>query len=265
MFTMNGYTVTPNHRQNRRRERPGSRTRRTITRKASVHFDLHEGIIDAHDAEIYLPSHRAKPSPLLRQNFDQNWQRWKARQAEEKAVAEMDRFQAEKEQLLLFGGELGDDELYRLGILYNDNEDLPQDFESSTIACDVPFQQSVPMFTLRQGKPRRSRRLSTWRSSPLHLSLSSLGDDADITRLLSFSPIPMIQLRCTFLSIDTPQSLPPLALECPNHDNTASVSSPHRILGFNSGDWTFIHTPYHADLSSSPSSEPETWILIDDS
>ncbi|CZT49785.1 uncharacterized protein RSE6_10675 [Rhynchosporium secalis] len=214
MFTMNGYTVTPNHRQNRRRERPGSRTRRTITRKASVHFDLHEGIIDAHDAEIYLPSYRAKPSPLLRQNFDQNWQRWKARQAEEKAVAEMDRFQAEKEQLLLFGGELGDDELYRLGILYNDNEDLTQDFESSTIACDVPFQQSVPMFTLRQ---------------------------------------------------DIPQSLPPLALECPNHDNTASVSSPHRILGFNSGDWTFIHTPYHADLSSSPSSEPETWILIDDS
>lgn len=106
---MNGYTVTPNHRQNRRRERPGSRTRRTVTRKANVQYDLHEGILDAHDAVVHLPSDKARPSPLLRQNFDQNWQLWKARQAEEKALAEMDRMQSEQEQLLLFGGELGDD------------------------------------------------------------------------------------------------------------------------------------------------------------
>jgi hypothetical protein len=36
MVITGGYTVTPHHRQNRRRERPGSRSRRTITRKASV-------------------------------------------------------------------------------------------------------------------------------------------------------------------------------------------------------------------------------------
>ncbi|KAL2074756.1 hypothetical protein VTL71DRAFT_8535 [Oculimacula yallundae] len=265
MVTMNGYTVTPNHRQNRRRERPGSRTRRTITRKASVQYELHEGIMDAHDAEVYLPSDKARPSPLLRQNFDQNWQRWKARQAEEKALAEMDRIQSEQEQLLLFGGELGDGELYQLGILYNDNDDLAQDTESNTIACDVPIQQSVPMFIFRQGKPRRSRRRSNWRSIPLYLSLSSLSDDADIARLLTLPPTPTIQHRLISTPMDIPQSLPPLALEFPNHDNTISMSSPHQFHDFNSGDWTFIHTPDHADLSTTPFSEPETWILIDDS
>lgn len=108
-ITMNYYTATLHHRQNRRRERPGSRTRRTITRKASIQYDLHEGVADAHDIEVHLPSDKARPSPLFRQNFDQNWQRWKARQAEEKALAEMDRMQSEQEQFLLFGGELGDD------------------------------------------------------------------------------------------------------------------------------------------------------------
>ncbi len=109
MVTTNGYTVTPHHRQNRRRERPGSRTRRTITRKANVQYDVHEGLLDARDAEVYLPSDKSRPSPLLRQNFDQSWQRWKARQAEEKALAEMDKMQFEQQQLMLFGGELGDD------------------------------------------------------------------------------------------------------------------------------------------------------------
>lgn len=109
MVTMNGYTVTPHHRQNRRRERPGSRTRRTITRKANVQYDLNEGLIDAHDTEVYLPSDKTRPSPLLRQNFDQSWQRWQVRKAEEKAFAELEKMQLEKEQLMLFGGEMGDD------------------------------------------------------------------------------------------------------------------------------------------------------------
>ncbi|KAH7418393.1 hypothetical protein BKA64DRAFT_700917 [Cadophora sp. MPI-SDFR-AT-0126] len=269
---MNGYTVTPHHRQNRRRERPGTRTRRTITRKANVQYDVYEGVLDAHDAEVHLPSDKARPSPLLRQNFDQNWQRWKARQAEEKALAEMDRMQSEHEQLQF---EIGDDELYRLGILYNDNEDLAQDSESNIIACDVPTEPSVPMFIFRQGKPRRSRRRPNWRSLPLCLSLSSLSDDADIARLLSLSPFPTIQHRLTTLAptpMDIPQSLPPPAMESPYHDdndNTISISSPpppqQYILDFNSGDWTFIHTPHHTDPSPTPSSEPETWILIDDS
>lgn len=110
MVTTNGYTVTPNHRQNRRRERPGSRTRRTVTRNASIHDEVHGGLVDAHDAAVHLPSDKSRPSPMLRQNFDRSWQRWQAKKEEEKALAEMDRLQSEQEQLtLLCGGELGDD------------------------------------------------------------------------------------------------------------------------------------------------------------
>lgn len=110
----NGYTTTPNHRQNRRRERPGSRTRRTITRKSSVQFEYSEGILDAFDYDVQLPSDKTRPSPLLRQNFDQSWQRWKTREAEEKALAlaEMQRVQLEleeQEHLKLFGGDIDDD------------------------------------------------------------------------------------------------------------------------------------------------------------
>lgn len=73
------------HRQNRRRERPGSRARRTISRKSALATDLHEGILEARDTSFYIPAHRpgAGPSPILRQTFDQSWIRWKARQAAE--------------------------------------------------------------------------------------------------------------------------------------------------------------------------------------
>ena len=169
-------------------------------------------------------------------------------------------------------------ELYRLGILYNDNEDFAQNSpDSNTISCDVPIEPSVPMFIFRQGKPRRSRRRSNWRSLPLYLSLSSLSDDADIARLLSLSPFPTIQHRLstpTHFDTDILQSLPPPALEFPHHndndkDDTISIPplSQQNILDFNSnsGDWTFIHTPHPTNPSPTPSSEPETWILIDDS
>lgn len=109
----NGYTTTPNHRQNRRRERPGSRTRRTITRKSAMQSDFSEGLIDAFDLNVKLPSDRSNPSPLLRQNFDNAWQKWKAREAEEKVERnEREReleAELEKEQLRLFGGEVDDD------------------------------------------------------------------------------------------------------------------------------------------------------------
>ena len=111
MAITGGYTVTPHHRQNRRRERPGSRTRRTITRKTSVQYDCAEGLLDARDNSVPLPSDKARPSPLLRQNLDQSWQRWKARQAEEKAIAVMDNMQLEQEQQRLFGGDFGDDDV----------------------------------------------------------------------------------------------------------------------------------------------------------
>ena len=106
MAGLNGYTTTPHHRQNRRRERPGSRTRRTITRKSNVQFDCVDGLLDARDTSVSLSSDRTRPSPLLRQNFDQSWQRWKAREAEERVAAEMDKM---LEQQRLFGGEVDDD------------------------------------------------------------------------------------------------------------------------------------------------------------
>ncbi|ATZ54576.1 hypothetical protein BCIN_10g05670 [Botrytis cinerea B05.10] len=73
------------HRQNRRRERPGSRARRTISRKSALATDLNEGILEARDSDFYIPNHRpgSGPSPILRQSFDQSWMRWKARQAAE--------------------------------------------------------------------------------------------------------------------------------------------------------------------------------------
>ncbi|KAG9232241.1 hypothetical protein BJ875DRAFT_381124 [Amylocarpus encephaloides] len=107
---MSGYTTTPNHRQNRRRERPGSRTRRTVTRKANIQAECTEGFLDAYDSNVALPSDRARPSPLLRESVHQSWQRWKERAAEEQALEEMDRLQAVgREQQILYGGDVDDD------------------------------------------------------------------------------------------------------------------------------------------------------------
>jgi hypothetical protein len=110
MTILNGYNnAVPHHRQNRRRERPGSRTRRSITRKFNIRDECEQGILDARDSSIPLPSDKAKPSPLLRQSFDQSWRRWKVRQAEEEAQAEKDKLLLEQERVLLFGGEVDDD------------------------------------------------------------------------------------------------------------------------------------------------------------
>lgn len=56
-----------------------------------------------------MPSVKASPSLLLRQSFDQSWERWKAREAEEKSLAELDKTQLELEQRRLFGGDVDDD------------------------------------------------------------------------------------------------------------------------------------------------------------
>lgn len=161
-------------------------------------------------------------------------------------------------------------ELYRLGILYNDSDDLVQDSESNTIACDVSVESPIPTFIIRQGKPRRSRRRLNWHSPPLYLSLSSLSDNADIARFSTRSPlIPTIQhpTNTPSQAKNPRQSLPPSAFETSHHlDITVSISSRPHILDLNSiEDWTFITTAHHAKQSPTPSSEPETWILIDDS
>lgn len=174
-----------------------------------------------------------------------------------------------------------------MGILDNDDEDFGQDCKPNTVLCDVPVQQTVPTFIIRYGKPKRSRRRSTWSLLPLYLSFSGLSDDADIARLLSPSvtPTSTIQHRTKIPSmslntdIDTPQSLPapPLALGSGpgslhgSHflDNTIlqiSIPTPQSFeTHSNTRDWTFIQTPHHNSASTTPSSEPETWILIDDS
>jgi hypothetical protein len=167
-------------------------------------------------------------------------------------------------------------ELYRMGILY-DEESIAHDSESNTIVCDVPVGQSIPMFSVRLGKPRRSRRRSTWRSLPLYLSFSDLSNDADIARLLSPSVLHTPTIQHRDLTIQThnmdndtsiPQSLPPTpAFSGFIHslhlvDNTPISNS---ILHQHPGDWTFITAPHNTPGTSTPLSEPETWILIDDS
>ncbi|PQE14575.1 hypothetical protein CJF32_00009749 [Rutstroemia sp. NJR-2017a WRK4] len=99
----------PHHRKNRRRERPGSRARRSLSRKESLQSEVSEGLLEARDATLRFPSdtqhhfpalmNRSRPSPVLRQNWEQSAARWRAREMEEK-IAEMVR-----EQRRMFGGE----------------------------------------------------------------------------------------------------------------------------------------------------------------
>jgi hypothetical protein len=108
MVHVNGIANRRNART-QRRSRPGMHERRSLTRKETMSFDLAEGVSVAHDTSILLPFEFAKPSPLRRQTFDQSWQRWKAREAEQKVNAEIQRQELESEQCRLFGGDIGDD------------------------------------------------------------------------------------------------------------------------------------------------------------
>jgi hypothetical protein len=107
-----------------------------------------------------------------------------------------------------------------------------------------------------------------------------LGNDADIARLLSPSTphTPTIQHRDlskiqtllnTNIDNDIPQSLPPIpaflgSLLSDLVDNTPISISQHDSL-LPTGDWTFVTTPHNTPGSLTPVSDPETWILIDDS
>lgn len=160
-------------------------------------------------------------------------------------------------------------ELYRMGILY-DSED-----KDNCTASKIPSIEQAPptSFVWRHRKPRRSRRL---RALPLHLSLSTISTDAAIARLLSASPAttptPTIQHR-EVLPGTTPQSLPSRspspspALESPlldtQHTHTHSL---HHQTATALDDWELITTtpPQSHDEVSTPSSEPETWILLSD-
>ncbi|QSZ30671.1 hypothetical protein DSL72_000229 [Monilinia vaccinii-corymbosi] len=95
------------HRQNRRRERPSSRARRTRSRNSALATDINEGILEARDASFDISTHRPGngPSPIPRQNLDQSWMRWKARQAAESemlAVKEkMKQLEMESEMMMM--------------------------------------------------------------------------------------------------------------------------------------------------------------------
>ena len=158
-----------------------------------------------------------------------------------------------------------------MGILYGEQPNCQS--PENVVVCDVPLQQEAPMFVMRPS--RRSRRRQTWRSLPLHLSFSDLSDDADIARLISSIPCitPTIQHRdpisstsASIISIETPQSLPPTTSASLSQSNgsgnlLADINTPTFISA--GEDWTFItHSPTRHDTT--PSSEPETWILCDD-
>jgi len=154
--------------------------------------------------------------------------------------------------------------------------------------CDVPVQQSIPLFIIRHGKSKRSQRRSRSPWLPLYLSFSELGDDADMKRLLSPSTTThttTIQHRTLNTDIDIPQSLPTpsalvfgsgsphLSISSDNIPTLTSISipisiqtSPPHSFDSNSGDWTLIDPQHTTSQPPTPTiSEPETWILIDDS
>jgi hypothetical protein len=172
-----------------------------------------------------------------------------------------------------------------MGILYkgDDSEEGTQNPETDSVSCGaLAVEQSTPAFILRTAKSRRSRRRSTWRSLPLYLSLSNLRDDIDIARLLSpplsHNPptiqhreisIPSSPIVAPITTVEIPLSLPttsalgsPASAHGSQHllDNTLTIPS-HSL---ENGDWTFITTAHHTPNTQSPSSEPETWILLSD-
>jgi len=151
-------------------------------------------------------------------------------------------------------------DLYRMGILYHDDESVQAQDESNSVECEIPVEQIAPAFVLRPS--RRSRNLRQ-RQLQLFLSCTDLGADSEIARLLSPSR-QTIQHRhniSTPISIDIPQSLPPhSALESAHGISNSHFLDP-AIFDSALGDWTFIQPNSRPDT---PLSEPETWILLSD-
>ena len=159
-------------------------------------------------------------------------------------------------------------ELYALGILYDDED---EDAEGASVIEEPP-----PAFVIRPGRPRRSRR-AAWEMVPLDAPFHDLKNDAAIASAaphpLSFDQLP-IQHRASTNSIHAAtsptlrQSLPPMATTI-----SALESIPELRDSPSAGDWTLVHAAdasqqqqqkQHALASSTPASEPETWILLGD-
>ncbi|TAQ83357.1 hypothetical protein B7494_g8316 [Chlorociboria aeruginascens] len=269
------FTEPPlHHRQNRRRERPGSRARRSISRRANLQSEYAEGVLDARDSTVSLPSDKSKPSPLLRLNFTASWQRWKAREAEERAMMEMKQLQLENEQRRFFGGDVDDDELYRRGILYHDSDTASDSDNANSITLEIPSSPG-PQFSIRRSKNRRSRRRPTQPNTlPLYLSLSTLSHDI-ITAPFIYDSAIQHRALSTPISIPVPNAFSNSALINPDTSQSLPLPTPSlpSLITINE-DWTFIHTPTYPistpishtapSRPTSPLSTPETWILLSD-
>ncbi|KAH8588012.1 hypothetical protein B0O99DRAFT_525779 [Bisporella sp. PMI_857] len=96
-------------RQNKWRQRPGSRARRRIPSKNQTLEACNESSSDSHDVNPLLPFSEASPRLCCVKDFYQYWQRWKSRPMEEEAQTEMNNLLLEQEQQKLFGGD-GDDD-----------------------------------------------------------------------------------------------------------------------------------------------------------
>lgn len=92
----------PYHRQNRRRERPGARTRKALSMREGIQHDFEEGIQVARDRTMWLPSEKYPPcscgSCIVERAYDRD------------AIhAEIDKNELLNEQRRLFGGDVDDD------------------------------------------------------------------------------------------------------------------------------------------------------------
>jgi len=156
-----------------------------------------------------------------------------------------------------------------MGILWDDYDNKLD--ESTAAYLGGPKEQSAPMFAIRPSRQSRCSRRSKWRSLPLYLPSSGLSHDADIARLTSpISHNPAIQHREISTNVsnttDIPQSLPPPSALSSSSRSTHLLNNTNSIpinLDLTPGDWTFINTPSSPN-STTPLSEPETWILLSD-
>src|SRR3954452_8536109 len=98
-------------RRNRRRSRPGSRTRNkheaSVDRRAAI-----EGIELAKDNVLHFPSYGRFERPTIERyyDFDQSWLSWKEREKVEEERKRLEKVAAlVEEQQRIFGGEIGDE------------------------------------------------------------------------------------------------------------------------------------------------------------
>jgi len=153
-------------------------------------------------------------------------------------------------------------ELYKLGILY-DGEYASQHNDVKCFVPPVDEQTTPPLYTMRPSRtrclkhPRRGNR-----KLQQYLTLSDLSTNNNLAKLLSPNTTPAIQHRDFFSSIvtDIPQSLPPTT----SASGSGFLSSSQLHFLSNDTDWTFITHPETKNTTQSPSSEPETWIILSD-